>query len=531
LFCVGPECLPRFTMVEAGVCPRSLRLVGRPLSKENGDVCGEYVCSGEHQGRVVYLSPRTGIAVRWWPALNRWVIDREGVRESDVCVGYAAGLPEALHPADPRLLWHIWDPKVQAHEADVELLATDAPVAFSFLGRAPHLDNSSVNGEYALAGAYHGQPSYVHSDGRIAMRYNAQEHRWLLSHIHEAGNVCSAFADAGSAKHPGDSGLEWNFWEPAKNAFVADPVAKSVVAPGSLHIVGRALTAENARINGTYRLAGAHDGRPMYMLAATGGVIRYSAKHDWWLIDCDGVDQPSIMSKVSHWILSGDPLAATDRCSAYAEAHGTEHPCHVDLEWHVWETRRGTHVSDPWVRATTAPILLQVRGRDSSRENGDVNGDFELSGTHLGRPAYQKRGSRMAIRYWPPMKRWVIDREGLRTSDCCGAYFDCPAATEHPACSDVTWHVFETARGCHVADPKVSIKIAPDTPTELPVGLTAPRAPSRPPTMSATSAMPQVPTHAPAVSYKAPGPAAQPSDRKNHSEPRGTKRWFGFFGA
>jgi len=452
-------------------CPRSVRLIGRSPTKENSDICGEYIQAGEHLGRVVYVSHKTGMAIRWWQARERWVIDREGVRQSDVCVAYAAGA-DTVHPADPQLLWHVWDSLTMAHVPDVDIISTDAPASLSFLGRGLNRENNVVNGEYDLVGAYHGLPAYLHRNGRIAIRFNAHERRWLLSQVDDTGNMCSAFTEAGCSRHPGEASLDWHFWELERRAFVPDPLAKAVVAPGMLHIVGRLLQAENARINGTYYLAGVKDKRPLYVKPGTHGVIRYSAKHDWWLIDCDGLEKPSIMTRLFHWILSGDSSAATDRCSAFAEARGTADPCHVDLEWHVWETRRGSHISDPCVRATIAPTMVQVRGRDAGRENGDITGDYEIAGTHLGRPAYQKRGSRMAIRYWPPMQRWVIDREGMRTTDTCVAFADCPA-TEHPAC-DLVWHVYETARGCHLADLSVKIREAPTVPSSLPIVLTPP---------------------------------------------------------
>merc|ERR1712136_604055 len=245
-----------------------------------------------------------------------------GVRQSDVCVAYAAGA-DTVHPADPQLLWHVWDSLTMTHVPDVDIISTDAPASLSFLGHGLNRENNVVNGEYDLVGAYHGLPAYLHRNGRIAIRFNAHERRWLLSQVDDTGNMCSAFTEAGCSRHPGEASLDWHFWELERRAFVPDPLAKAVVAPGMLHIVGRLLQAENARINGTYYLADVKDKRPLYVKPGTHGVIRYSAKHDWWLIDCDGLEKPSIMTRLFHWILSGDSSAATDRCSAFAEARGT----------------------------------------------------------------------------------------------------------------------------------------------------------------------------------------------------------------
>ena len=44
----------------------------------------------------------------------------------------------------------------------------------------------------------------------------------------------------------------------------------------------------------------------------------------------------------------------TEICNAYAEAAGTGahmNPGHLNLVWHVWETSRGRHLTDPAVRS------------------------------------------------------------------------------------------------------------------------------------------------------------------------------------
>mmetsp|Transcript_51685 Transcript_51685/g.160020 ORF Transcript_51685/g.160020 Transcript_51685/m.160020 type:complete len:519 (+) Transcript_51685:80-1636(+) len=451
--------------------PHSLHVVGRSPARENGDICGEYVRVDLHQGSAVYQKPGATMAISYWRPMRRWVIDREGLRESEVCVAYADDATGCGHPGNAHLIWHVWDAAAQAHVPDTDIMAVDAPATVAFVGRDAGRENSGVNGEYELLDVRYSRPAYRHRCADTVIRYYAPEDRWLVSAAAETGNVCSAFAEAAGAPHPGLPELEWHFWEAQRGAFVPDLAARASAAPARVHVLGRCPQAENARICGTYHLAGVREGRPVYVQPGSHAVIRYSAKHDWWLIDCDGSAEPTLSSRLYQWVLNGDSTLASDRCSAYCEAQGTEHPGHSMLEWKVWDTQGGRHNFDPWVRVTTAPLALRVSGRGSARENGDIDGDYMLAGTHIGRAAYRKIGSGVAIRYWQPMRRWIVDREGLRNTDCCVAYADGAANAEHPASTGSVWHVFETSRGCHIADPRVTICVPDDAPLELPPAL------------------------------------------------------------
>lgn len=464
---------------EAGSgCPRTLQIVGRAKTRENADLCGEYVHAGVHAGRAAYRKRGAATAIRYSPRCRRWVIDRSGLRDSDICVAYADACVNSQHPAHAELVWHIWDSRAQAHLPDAEVAALDAPGTLSLVGRAVGRENHAAVGEYELQAVHHGRAAYRQRNGDAVIRFHAPEGRWLLSAAGAVGNVCSAFAEGAGAIHPGCPELVWQFWENQRNAFLPDPATKTLTCPTLLHIVGRAAHAENARICGTYHLAGAHDGRPLYVQPGSQKIIRYSAKSNRWLIDCDGLAEPSLLSRLYQWILNGDSSSASDQCSAFADALTTPHPGFCALEWQVWETRLGRHNFDPCVRATTAPLAVQVRGRDPSRENADITGEYMLAGTHSGHPAYLQSGTRTALRYWPPMSRWVVDRDGLRSSAHAVAYVDDRGDAEHPAQSGL-WHVFESSRGCHLADPSVTVAIPTDAPTTLQAAV-APTAPAVP---------------------------------------------------
>lgn len=521
--------------VPSSHCPRKLYIVGRHPEKQNGDICGEYICTGARHGRAVYQKPETGMAIRWWPPMSRWLIDREGVREAEVCVAYADDTRDCEHPAQTDLVWHIWDPVEQHHVRDMEVMAVDAPPTLTLVGRGQGREHSSANGEYQLTGACHGNPLYSKRCGDYIICYQKQRNCWMLTTPREfQNNNCFAFAFAGNTRHPGHNELQWNVHESSSGGFVHDPAVQVVQAPGILHIIGRDPQVDNARINGTYHLAGVRDGRPLYVMPGTRHVIRYSAKHDWWLIDCDGLAQPSWKDRLYQWLLDGE--SGNDRCCAYARACGATHPGHVALEWQVWDTRRSQHIPDPCVRSVIAPLVVQVVGRDAHRENSDINGEYMLSGTQDGHPAYCKPGSNLVIRFFRPSGRWGISREGLQNTDSCVAFADIPDS-QHPAEAGIKWNVFEASRGLHLADPNVSVEVPGDAPIEL-----LPRVPvveSSP--LAQVSRAPQTANAGSAAVYGgqkrkvdvALGDAAyqQPGFLPPAIRSRGNRRFFGIFGA
>jgi len=211
---------------------------------------------------------------------GRWLMDRGGIRNSDVCVAFAPQVQNCNHPAHPELIWHVWEAQSQSHVEDLTVVAMDVPEELTFIGRAHNRENFIVNGKYVLAAVVHGRAAYRHQSEELLIRFHAQEDRWLISDPRDVGsNICSVWADAGNALHPGDASMQWQFWEPERSTFVNDPSAGIVNAPEIVHVIWRHPQAENARINGTYHLAGIHERKPLYVQPGTSSVIRYSPKN------------------------------------------------------------------------------------------------------------------------------------------------------------------------------------------------------------------------------------------------------------
>lgn len=439
-----------------GTCPGTLRVLGAPIaSSGSSNIAGEYTLLAAPQGRACYRQVGSNTTIYFNCAVGRWVFDRNGVTNSDVCVAYADDPVGFDHPGHPGLVWCVWDGALRAHERDDQFMVTDAPLLISVLGRLSSHDNSTVNGEYELASIHHGRPAYQKVDADVVIKYDANDGRWLLGRPTDSGNVCTAFADALNTLHPGNPALEWHFWDTQRRNFVLDPLFCTVVAPKTMQVLGSPNEGERAPFCGTYHLAGVNEGHPVYVRPGTQTVIRHSSRSDRWLIDTQGLTEPSLMSKLYQWILKGDAAAARDRCSAYAEGMGTSNPAHVGLQWHVLDTHSGRHVPDPWLCVTTAPLQVQVQGPNYAEVAG-LYGDYVAVGTFAGRAAYQKPGSTYVIRFFERHSRWVLDSKGLRDSDQCSAYADSGAGSESPiGCR--SWCFFDSPRGVYIEEPRLSI--------------------------------------------------------------------------
>jgi len=418
--------------------PAIITVAGRNKERENQDLQGEYHRIGLHHGRPAYRKPGTRTCIRYWSPADRWLIDREGLQESDVCNAYAEQGGKC-HPAYDDLVWRVWETQHRQHIRDPEILVTSAPSSIQVIGRSPGKENWALNGEYRLVGLHQGRVAYQKEKLKHAIRYWAVGDRWLidLDGIRDV-DICNAYADARGSQHPGNSGLQWHVWDSGRSCHSLDSCLQAIVAPAVIELVGREPPKENLSMNGSYHIFGMHAGRPAYLKAdGSGHAIRYWPREDRWLVDLDG-------------------LCEKDVCNAYAEAGGSfDHPGDLRIVWHVWETSRGRHLTDPAVRSFVAPHCVRVCGRDPYKENSSINGDYFLVNVVEGKAAYKKEACDHVIRYWPGEDRWIIDLEaGFHGGDIANAYADAKGA-ETPGNSELLWHVWETSRGRHVADEDV----------------------------------------------------------------------------
>ncbi|CAJ1333424.1 unnamed protein product [Effrenium voratum] len=438
-----------------GVAP-SLRLLGRAASSENGDVCGLYTLSAwttpqigqsqESQGngatptRAVYSQVGTGTVITF--RRDRWVIDREGVRDSDMAVAWAKDNGDR---GPPRAGWHVFSGSAGDFLLDTSMAVIDAPDVTLISQRA------DMNGEYRFTGLSDGYPLYS-KDGMI-IRYHPEGRKWLVADKEHKGTTCLAYAEAMDTLHPGYAQLQWHFWDAERGQWIADSSSHCLAAPKAIHILGRHPQACNARICGTYHLAGLREGRPLYLLPGKKAVIRYAADSDRWLIDFEALAEPGILGRILNWALSKD----NSECSAFAAALNSFHPGHLELEWYVWETQQSRAALDVNVRAFSAPSKLCVVGRATSSENGDIAGDYFLCPeTHKAWPAFRKKNSTMAIRR--EQTRWVIDRDGLRDSLICTAFASATPGFQHAGDGgSQKWHVYDSRSGSHLLDPNLQV--------------------------------------------------------------------------
>lgn len=438
--------------------PSTLHIVGRGALRENVDICGQYRLFSVLHGKPAYQQQGTCTVIRFWPPSRRWVIDRGGLRDSAVAVAFAQDVAYCVHPARSDLIWNVWESAQQSYVPDMEMVTTAAPGTVAFVGRAYGRPHSELNGHYKLRGVCMGMPFYIHVSEDLIVRYCPQEQRWLISNSGDVGSQCRAFADAGTTEHPGSPELNWFFCEGHCDSWCVDRMSKMLVAPSEINVAGRNMQAENARINGTYLLAGVIEGHPAYALPGTCSLIRFSSATERWLIDTDALLEPSLTSRLYHLMFRPDLSSPGDRCAAYAEsddiAGSQAHP--ANLDWFVWDSKQGRHILDPSVYSTTAPKMLQVWGRAHGRENQCINGDYILEGGHCGRPLYRMQEPETFIRYYPPGKSWIIS-SSFREGGACIAWASCRRNSEYPGDLCSCWNVHESSRGAFLPDPALHV--------------------------------------------------------------------------
>lgn len=446
-------------------CPSRVLVIGRHAGKANSNICGEYLHQCFLNGRPAYRKQGSPTVIRYCSLWMRWVIDSNGFGEGADCLAFAFETHSLSHPAHVELVWNVWEPTAGAHVVDMEVACIDAPSTITLVGRCPGRTANAANGRYEVSAVMHGRPLYVHSRGDLLIRYDIGMHRWLLCEGAIASSGAFAFADAAMSSHPGCLHLEWQFWEPSLKNWVPDPFTRTVVAPQLLHVIGRAHQAESSAMNGVYHLAGIQDGRPLYVKPGSQTLIRYSAASDRWLIDFDGLAEPSLLSRLYSLVFTRGDAQRSEHCAAHAESCGTQHPGDLSLHWHVWESKLGRHVVDSNVLVTTAPASFTVTGRDLRRENSEVNGEYTLAGTHCRRPIYQKPGSRTCICFWQQLGRWLIVPDSLSlysaAAQGCVAWAESTSEAEHPGQASSGWHVYESTRGCYILDAFVTVSSRP----------------------------------------------------------------------
>jgi len=441
---------PRF-----GELPASLHVLGHE-NRESKYICGEYIRRGlaSNDSYPVYNKRGSDQTISF--RQGRWLIAREGRPESDLCFAWA----EASGSSFPcmKLSWKVWDKAAREFVAAPEVKVFEAPSSLSVCGRDQEKWANEVNGEYSLVGLDNGRPLYRKADGKTSViRYLESEGRWLFSAGYHRENQCVAYAEARNSPlwHPGCGTLEWHFLADAGH-WLPDRAVHVLDVPLKCHVMGRNDQAGNDRICGTYQLAGLGDGLPVYTRPGTNAMIRYSLKTDMWLIDCDALAEPGMLGRFLQWLQKGDAIQADDKCSAYAQAKGTAHPGHLELEWAVWEPQRGCHVTDPCVRSFAAPEAISVGGRAEEAENSDICGDYQLVGLHVCWPAYRKPKEQHAVRFCPMARRWAIDREGFRDSALCVAFAEAAPGAQHPG-GTFQWNVYDHRTGQFAVDATLSI--------------------------------------------------------------------------
>jgi hypothetical protein len=436
---------------QAVILPESCLVHGPNAQCQNFDICGRYFHSGSHGGYPLYQNRKTGMVVRFWN--GRWCMDRGGVRDSDVCTAYALQLPGGCHPADPALVWNVFEHGTGRFEEDRDLFAIDAPESLIFAGRGAGRSNGHLNGKYTLEQRLaNNRALYKHQQQPFVIHY--EEDRWVVVHEQDLGSgICAACAEnIGCSNHPGDAALAWHFWEEERNSFVRDPDAGLVDAPEVVNVFGRHDQLENSRINGTYQLCGVNAGRPLYVEPASQAAIRYSLSLDRWLIDCDFFQKPGIVARLQQWVMSGDSDDIKNRCSAWAKANRTAHPGHISLEWNIFEPSCGRFNLDTTIVCTSCPLTVTIAGREG--DNANINGEYSFVGQFQGKAAYRMTGSTSCLYWSVNSHRWVIDRHGMQDSNVCVAYAEGDECAEHPAKLS-QWHVHDSSQGGFVPDPAV----------------------------------------------------------------------------
>lgn len=449
------------TSAAAEGVPEKVTLVAGSVAK--GGIYNEYVFSYMYNGRAVYKVAGTSYAM-YYASTGRWVIDPCGVSDSEIYVAVAhdthvvaADTPSRKHPCFPDLVWQLFDAAAHVWQEDRRVAVLDAPSLCSVAGGSP-----CVGGEYELVGMHLGRPSYQQKGGNATLMYHEHK-RWML-YTGSGDGDSHAFCEAQESFHPGAPGLTWHTWDAEGKAFRASAHFGVVAdAPLRVHLLAGPASLDavaSSPLRGTYVLAGAYAGYPYYWRPGTQTVLRHAIRDDRWLIDMDALAEPSLLSKFQR-LLGGEAGGDSDRCNAFADACGSKHPGHPGLEWQTVDSRSTRFVHDPWVRSTTAPLLVKVRGESSLD-------DYSAIGSFDGRIVYQKVGANRFLRYHSLSQRWLLTASLSDSPDCpCSAYAE--RARETPLGAG-PWHMRDPARGTFYQSQHLAVVAHPEAPKALPEG-------------------------------------------------------------
>lgn len=104
--------------LRATTAPSMVRVQNANVSTDdNSGPYGDYAAVCTHAGRPAYQKPGTQFVIRYHAPHSRWVIDPEGLRDSDACIAYAGRISDPEHPVGSGP-WYVFDATQGVHVQD-----------------------------------------------------------------------------------------------------------------------------------------------------------------------------------------------------------------------------------------------------------------------------------------------------------------------------------------------------------------------------------------------------------------------------
>lgn len=307
-----------------------------------------------------------------------------GARDvGNVCMAYADG-HGSQHPASPEVKWNFWAPERDTFMVDERAGAVVAPSFVHVLGRLQNSLNSRINGSYELVATCHGRPVYLQRGTQHIIRYTAKTDSWLIccddapqpnrlnrflqwiftGDSNATEDTCTAFAKSHGKPHPAHA-LEWQVYDTTRGAFQPDSGVTITEAPLVVNVSGREDGRVGNNINGTYTVAGALNGCPLYKKVGAHLVLYYFTRGRWNI------------GRSVHAVDSGMCIAFAD------DLFSEDHPGNLRSGWHVWEESRGRHLLDSKVSLTVAT--------DAPQHISDLEQLLRMQGAPQDAPQGRKR--------------------------------------------------------------------------------------------------------------------------------------------